>query len=71
MEVVIHYLQKLDRHNSIPHWHDNNERKQTKSENISVIFWLEIQTDQSNFKREELLLLYGDGNRQIKDLLSE
>ena len=57
-------------------------RKQTKSENISVILDFELQTDVRldqrnrtyeqlcNFKREGLLL-YGDSNRQIKDLLSE
>ena len=51
-----------------------------KSENISVIFDFELQTEpakqrteeaaeqSSNFKREDLLL-YGDGNRQIKELL--
>ena len=66
--------------NSIPHRHENNVRKQTKIENISLISWLEIQTDQSchrlnkgilcNFKREEHCY-HGDSSHQIKDLLQE
>ena len=67
--------------NSIPHRHENNVRKQTKIENISLISWLEIQTDQSchrlnkgilcSFKREEHCYQYGDSSRQIKDLVQE
>ena len=59
-----------------------NKRKVKIGENIFVIFDFENQTApakqrteeaaelSSNFKREDLLL-YGDGNRQIKDLLLE
>ena len=52
--------------------------KQTKSENILVILDFELQAEPKKQKtrnscasKEKALLLYGDGNRQIKDLVSE
>ena len=50
-------------------------RKQTKSEVILVILDFELQAEPKKQKscasKEKALLLYGDSNRQIKDLLSE
>ena len=39
--------------NSIPHLHNNNVRKQTKSENIFVIFDFELQTVPAKQRTEE------------------
>ena len=49
------------------------ELRWTRGSKLNKGIWLEIEATAAYFKREELclLLLYGDDNCQIKDLLSE